>query len=107
MDMNRIEQAVEEMVIHSIKTGSVVKMPYNLIDGTPYVEKAFKAIDMNKVMEEVTERLQHELAEKIVNKIVTEMETDIKQLMSHENIREDFRFMLRKETENILSKIKE
>lgn len=71
------------------------------------LKKAFKAIDMNKVMEEVTERLQHELAEKIVNKIVTEMGTDIKQLMSHENIREDFRFMLRKETENILSKIKE
>lgn len=107
MDLNRIEQAIEERVLSSIRNGCVIQMPSNLIDGTPYVEKAFKAIDMNKVMEEVTERLQHELAEKIVNKVVTEMGTDIKELMSHAEIRDDFRYMLRKNTEEILSKLKE
>lgn len=106
MDMNRIEQAIEERVIKSIKEGSVVQMPYNFIDGKPYLEKAFMNINMDKVIEEVTERLQHELAEKIVSKIVTEMGTDIKELMSHADIREDFRYMLRKNTEEILNKLK-
>ena len=105
MDLNRIEQAIENKVIDSIARGTVMEMPYRLIDGTPYVKKAFEKIDMDKVMEEVTERLQHEIAEKIVNKVVTEMGTDIKELMSHKEIRDDFKYMLRKNVDLIFEKI--
>jgi hypothetical protein len=105
MDMNRIEQAIENKVIGEIQSGHVLKFEYGFMDATPWMEKALKNIDMEKVMNEVTEKLQHELAEKIANKIITEMGTDIKKLMSNVSIRDEFAYMLRKNTELVLEKI--
>ena len=103
MDMNRVEQAIENKIIADI--GSCIKLPYGFIDGTPFVQEALKKVDMEKVMQEVTEQIQHELARKMVDKVVTEMGTDIKELMSHKEIRDDFKYMLRKNIDLVFEKI--
>lgn len=103
MDMNRIEQAIENKIIKDI--GSCIKLPYGIIDGEPMVQDALKRVDMEKVMQEVAEQIQHELAKKIVNKVVTELGNDIKEVMSHKEIRDDFKYMLRKNIEIVFEKI--
>lgn len=56
---------------------------------------------------EVKEDIQHIIAQTIVNKMQTEIGTDVKAVMSSTAVRDDFKFMLRKMTEEILSAVKE
>jgi len=71
------------------------------------IKSAFKNIDRDKLLLRITENLEKILAEKLVNKMVTELGTDTKRLFENATIRDDFRFTLRKVTEEFLNKIKE
>jgi hypothetical protein len=107
VDTKRIEQAVIDGMVRLIQSGSAVTIDYNKrIDCSAELLEAYKNINHEKVMKEVTELLEHELARKIVDKITTEMSTDIKKLMENATVREDLRFMLRKNVEDFLERIK-
>jgi hypothetical protein len=108
MNTERIEQALEAGLIKVIQTGDVFKLPYEAkIDATAELRQAHKNINYQKVYARITELLEEELAQKIVNKIITEMGTDIKSLMSNNEIREDFKYLMRKGVETIMEKVKE
>lgn len=106
MESERIMAAMENGLVKAIQSGDVFKIPYdNRIDVSKEMHKAYSNIDYKKIESRVTELLEEELARKIVNKIVTEMGTDIKKLMSNPNIRDDFKFMMRKGVEDILGRV--
>ena len=106
--MSRIHQELENGIVKSIKKGDVFKIPYaSQIDISPEMKQAYANIDFAKVYVEITALLEKELAQKVVNKIITEMGTDIKKLMSHNEIREDFKYLMRKGVDAIMEKVKE
>lgn len=72
-----------------------------------FVNQVWREIDLEAIRKEVKEDIQHIIAQTIVNKMQTEIGTDVKAIMSNETVREDFKFMLRKMTEEILSTVKE
>jgi hypothetical protein len=107
MNEKRIIDALENSVISAIQKGDVFKFGYDSrIDLSDQLKEAYKKIDYNKVMANITRLLEEEIARKVVDKVVTEMGTDIKKLMENATVREDFRFMLRTGTEKILKQIK-
>jgi len=107
VDTKRIEQAVVDGMVRLIQSGSAVTIDYSKrIDCSAELLEAYKNINHEKVMHEVTELLEHELAKKIVDKVTTEMGTDIKKLMENASVREDLRFMLRKNVQDFIDKIK-
>ena len=106
LQTERLQQAVENALIGIIRSGDAFKLPYeNRIDLGSDLEKAYKLIDYEKVYTKVTSLLEEEIAKKIVNKIVTEMGNDMKKLMSNTEIREDFKYFMRKGVEKILDKV--
>lgn len=108
MNTERIEQAMENALVDMVRKGDAFKIDYDKkIDVSKELKQAYANIDYAKVYKRITEKLEEELAEKIVNKIVTEMGTDIKNLMSNNSIREDFKFLMRKGVETIMEKVKE
>jgi len=107
MESERIMQAVENAIVKAIVSGDGFKIPYDSkIDLSTELRQAYKNIDYSRVYARITELLEEELAQKIVNKIVTEMGNDIKKIMSNAEIRDDFRFLLRKGVETIMGKVK-
>ena len=107
MDTSIIQSALESAIIKRIKTGDIFKMDYNSrVDLSAELKTAYKNIDYDKIYPKITALLEERIAEKIVNKIITEMGTDIKGLMSHNEIREDFKFLMRKGVETIMEKIR-
>lgn len=108
MNTERIEQALEIGLIKAIQSGDVFKLGYDSkIDASVELKQAYKNINYEKVYARITELLEEELAQKIVNKIVTELGTDIKSLMCNNEIREDFKYLMRKGVETIMEKVKE
>jgi hypothetical protein len=108
MNTDRIEQALEVGLIKQIQSGDVFKLGYDSkIDASAELKQAYKNIDFQKVYARITELLEEELAQKIVNKIITEMGTDIKALMCNNEIREDFKYLMRKGVEAIMEKVKQ
>ena len=71
-----------------------------------FIHQVWKEIDLEAIRKEVKEDVQHIIAQTIVNKMQTEIGTDVKAVMSNATVRDDFKFMLRKMTEEFLSKIK-
>ena len=70
-----------------------------------FIEQVWKQIDVNAIREEVISEIQHIIAQTIVHKMQTEIGTDVKAVMSNATIREDFKYMMRKMTEQILEKV--
>lgn len=107
MQTERIIQALENGIIKSLQSGEMFKFPYDgKIDVTNELKQAYRNINYEKVYARITELLEEELAQKIVNKIITEMGNDIKKLMSNAEIRDDFKFLMRKGVETIMEKVK-
>jgi len=108
MNTERIEQALEVGLIKQIQSGDVFKLGYDAkIDASAELKQAYKNINYLKVYARITELLEEELAVKIVNKIISEMGNDIKALMCNNEIREDFKFLMRKGVEAIMENVKE
>lgn len=108
MESQKIIDAMENGIVKAIAAGDIFKFPYEgKIDLSAEMRQAYKNIDYPKVYGRITELLEEELAQKVVNKIITEMGTDIKKLMSNNEIREDFKFLMRKGVETIMEKVKE
>lgn len=108
MESERIMQAIEAGLVKSIQNGEVFKVPYDSkIDVSEELRKAYKNINYERVYARITELLEEELAIKIVNKVVTEMGNDIKKIMSNSEIRDDFKFLMRKGVETIMEKVKQ
>ena len=72
-----------------------------------FINTVWKEIDLEAIRKEVKEEIQHIIAQTIVNKMQTEIGTDVKAVMSNANIRDDFKYMLRKMTEEILNSVKQ
>ena len=70
-----------------------------------FIEQVWKEIDVQAIRKEVKDEIQHIIAQTIVNKMQTEIGTDVKAVMSNANIRDDFKYMLRKMTEEILKNV--
>lgn len=71
-----------------------------------FINSVWEEINLEAIRKEVREEIQHIIAQTIVNKMQTEIGTDVKSVMSNASIRDDFKYMLRKMTEEILEKIK-
>lgn len=72
-----------------------------------FINTVWKEIDLEAIRKEVKEEIQHIIVQTIVNKMQTEIGTDVKAVMSNANIRDDFKYMLRKMTEEILNSVKQ
>ena len=106
MESQKILDAMEEGIIKAIRSGDPFNIPYGAkVDVSAQVTQAYKNINFTRLQARITEHLEEELARKIVNKVVTEMGTDIKKLMSNNEIRDDFRYLLRKGTEELLGRV--
>ncbi len=108
MESQKIINAIESAMVKAIVSGDVFKIPYDSkIDVSAEMRQAYKNIDYSKVYARITGLLEEKLAQKVVNKVITEMGTDIKKLMSNNEIRDDFKFLMRKGVETIMEKVKE
>jgi hypothetical protein len=107
MDENRIMQAIEDSIISTIRKGEIFQLSYNeRIDLMPYAKIIFGKLDMKRIEALVIAQMEEVVAEKVVNKFVTEMGTDMKKLFENATIREDIRFHMRKNIEEMLNAIK-
>ena len=107
MNIERINKAVEDAIVREILSGNIFKINYeDKIDLKFLNELALKSIDQDKILERVKEGINEKIAEKIVSKVHTELGNDIKRIMRNAEIREDFRSLLRKQTEELLDKVK-
>ncbi len=105
--VDKVTREVEKAIIKTLNKGDWLTIKYeNKIDISEPLKKAYENVNFERMYTNITLKLEEVLAEKLVNKIVTEMGTDIKKLMSNENVREDLRFMLRKNIELVLEKLK-
>ena len=109
-------KTIEELALASVKKGlikmlnsqDIFRVDYsNRIDVAPLINKAYRSIDQDRLTTLITDKLEEVIAEKVVNKMVTEMGTDIKKLLANATVRDDFRFLLRKTTEDILNAVKD
>jgi hypothetical protein len=108
MDENRIMQAIEDSVVQEIRKGEIFQLKYSeRIDLMPYAKTIFEKLDMKRIESLVIAQMEEVVAEKVVNKFVTEMGTDMKKLFENATIREDIRFYMRKNIEEMLDAIKE
>lgn len=108
MNDERIMQEVENALVKRIKDGDIITSNYNdRIDINPLVKQAYQKIDKDRLMLKLTEGLEEMIATKLINKIVTEMGTDIKNLMSNNSVRDDFKFFLRSGVQKVLDAVKE
>lgn len=104
-DLDKIKQNVELELADNI--GRALLIHTNSINADELAKKAFESLDFDAILKEVKDRLQHEVAERIVSNILSGIGHDVAKVMQNESIREDFKFLIRKEAEEILSKIKD
>lgn len=100
--LKAIASRLTTMAVNALSIGD----HYLNFDVTDIVKKAYAAVDMQKVIEEVTARLQSEIATRIVSNLMTEVGHDVKAIMSNAQIRDDFKYLLRKQADDLLQKIK-
>lgn len=71
------------------------------------INKIYEEIDLEEIRKEVKDKVQHTIAEVIFNKINVEIGNDVKAIMSNSKIRDEYKYQLRKMTEELLSKLDE
>jgi hypothetical protein len=107
MNEKKILEALEQCVIKSVHKGDLLKIPYeSKLDIGEFYKKVYSRLDKDKLYSLIKEGLEQAIAKKIVDKITTEMGTDIKNMMSNANIRDEFKFALRKNIDLVLEKLK-
>jgi hypothetical protein len=106
MESQKILDAMEEGIVKAIRSGEPFNIPYQAkISVSDQIAAAYKQIDFTRVQAQIVQCLEEELARKVVNKVITEMGTDIKKLMCNAEIRDDFRYLLRKGMEELLGRV--
>ena len=103
-----IQKTVEAILLQEVKNHVYASRDSytQSYDVRGFINQVWKEIDLEAIRKEVREDIQHIIAQTIVNKMQTEIGNDVKAVMSNTTVRDDFKFMLRKMTEEILSKIK-
>jgi hypothetical protein len=107
-DFAPFKKAVTEILLNEVKNHvySSREDYTKSYDVKGFVNQVWKEIDLEAIRKEVREKIQHTIAQKIISNMQTEIGTDVKAIMSNASIRDDFKYMLRKMTEEILEKIK-
>lgn len=107
-DFAPFKKAITEILLNEVKNHVYVSREdyTKSYDVKGFINQVWKEIDLEAIRKEVMEKIQHIIAQTIVNKMQTEIGTDVKAVMSNASIRDDFKYMLRKMTEEILEKIK-
>lgn len=107
-DLAPFKKVVTDILLQEVKNHVYMSRDQHsgFYDVTGFVKEVFKRIDLDAIREEVIGEIQHIIAQTIVNKMQTEIGTDVKAVMSNASIRDDFKFMMRKMTEEILEKVK-
>lgn len=106
-DLAPFKKAVTEILLQEVRNHVYASRDSytKFYDVKGFIEEVWKEIDVQAIKKEVKEEIQHTIAQTIVNKMQTEIGTDVKAVMSNANVRDDFKYMMRKMTEEILEKV--
>lgn len=107
-DLAPFKKAVTDILLQEVKNHVYASRDSytQSYDVRGFINQVWEEIDLEAIRKEVKEDIQHIIAQTIVNKMQTEIGTDVKAVMSNASIRDDFKFMLRKMTEELLSTVK-
>lgn len=107
-DFAHFKKAVTDILLQEVKNHVYASRDSytQAYDVWGFINQVWKEIDLEAIRKEVKEEIQHIIAQTIVNKMQTEIGTDVKTVMSNASIRDDFKYMLRKMTEEILNTVK-
>lgn len=108
-DIAPFKKAVTDILLQEVKNHVYASRDTytQAYDVRGFINHVWKEIDLEAIRKEVREEIQHIIAQTIVNKMQTEVGTDVKAVMSNASIRDDFKYMLRKMTEEILNSVKQ
>lgn len=106
-DIAPFKKAVTDILLQEVKNHVYASRESytQAYDVRGFINHVWKEIDLEAIRKEVKEDIQHIIAQTIVNKMQTEIGTDVKAVMSNANIRDDFKHMLRKMTDEILKNV--
>lgn len=106
-DLAPFKKAVTEILLQEVRNHVYASREdyTKSYDVRGFINKVWEEIDIEAIRKEVKEEIQHTIAQTIVNKMQTEIGTDVKAVMSNANVRDDFKYMMRKMTEEILEKV--
>lgn len=106
-DFAPFKKAVTEILLQEVRNHVYLSRDSytKSYDVKGFVNSVWEAIDVNAIRKEVINEIQHIIAQTIVHKMQTEIGTDVKAVMSNATIRDDFKYMMRKMTEQILEKV--
>lgn len=106
-DLAPFKKAVTDILLQEVKNHVYASRESytQSYDVRGFINQVWKEIDLEAIRKEVKEEIQHVIAQTIVHKMQTEIGTDVKAVMSNATIRDDFKYMMRKMTEEILSKV--
>lgn len=87
---------IQVKILHEIQKNDILKIDYQSRFTVPpdIVEKSFRSIDSNKIIELVKNNLEEHIAKTIVNQMTTEVSTDTKRLMSDSVTREKLKYLV-------------
>lgn len=107
-DFAPFKKAVTDILLNEVKNHVYASRDNytQSYDVRGFINQVWKEIDLEAIRKEVREEIQHTIAQKIICSMQTEIGTDVKAVMSNASIRDDFKYMLRKMTEEILEKVK-
>lgn len=106
-DFAPFKKAVTEILLNEVKQHVYASRDSytKSYDVQGFINQVWAEIDVNAIRKEVIGEIQHIIAQTIVNKMQTEIGTDVKAVMSNATVRDEFKYMLRKMTEEILKKV--
>lgn len=106
-DIAPFKKAVTDILLQEVKNHVYASRDSytQAYDVRGFINDVWKEIDLEAIRKEVKGEIQHIIAQTIVNKMQTEIGTDVKAVMSNASIRDDFKYMLRKMTEEILKNV--
>lgn len=88
-----LEYLIKQSVINQIKKAEFVKFEYAQRQPLPQVviEKLWKSIDWNEVIERVRPEFEKRLCNAIIGNMETEIKTDVKSILSIDGVRQKLR----------------
>lgn len=93
----KIQQAVEDSVIQTVRKADWLRIDYSDRVVLPIADlrSMYNGLDMSKVMNGVKDRVEQHMIDSIMNSLATEVATDIKKILSNQELREDIRAIVR------------